>query len=71
MMETGIRPKIPVSGTYKSFQIFEVCHANDLKRYGKCQNKLSGSVSNSAVKMLHKGQHRRCPCLLYAIRIFL
>ena len=30
-MEKGIRPKIPESGTGKSFQTFEVCHANDLE----------------------------------------
>ena len=34
MMETGIRHKTPVSGTGKSFQTFEVCHANDLKGAG-------------------------------------
>ena len=52
MMETGKRPKIPVSGTGKSFQTFEVCHANDLKKYGRHQNKLPVSVSYSLVNTL-------------------
>ena len=52
MMETGKRPKIPVSGTGKSFQTFEVCHANDLKKYGRHQNKLLVSVSYLRVKTI-------------------
>ena len=59
MMETGTRPKIPVSGTGKSFQTFEVCHANDLKRYGRHQNKLPVYVSYSQIKTLQNGSCRR------------